>query len=280
MTVNEKQTKWRQENKDKVKIASKKYYDKHIRKPKKKHYFHESIMFDLWERGGVQEKIITVELKVGQKEKSFMLWNLDKNLTPTEEIYFWGIITKLIHGIIFTHRFIRFASFEDCEAFGVEAVVTALGRYDPSVMVPDRKLKDGTMKPTSLFSYLSLTIKRAIMFATIKQSEHKKAYSYEQSLENGYDIACPVDWFQEYDSFRQTTISLVNRAPITDAARADCLIMADLMTNFLKLKSSSPSKRQLFQYFRHFNPEISPNRVRGFLNILRDGRVDVMSSLY
>lgn len=211
----------------------------------KKQYFNEQLMMNIWSRGHIENK----------------LWN-GNHLPYKEQVLFWKQILDLIRGIIFTHRLQRFAPVEDCIAYATEAIIQALGRYDPNKI-----LSSG--KHPSLFNYLSLTAKRSIQFSTIKEKKHD-VLSYDFSIENGYDHPS-YDYTYDYDTLLVLLKDIVNTFTHNNA-RNECLELTDLLVDFMKLGYNNPTKRMFLKYTRSKSPLIQPNRMRQFFNLLRENK--------
>lgn len=81
---------------------------------------------------------------------------------------------KVVSGVIYTHRFQVHEPYEDCLSEGLEAVLKALPRFDPQFITSKgEKVK--------LFSYVSLTAKRSIMFYTLRQQKYRQCGSIENA---------------------------------------------------------------------------------------------------
>lgn len=210
----------------------------------KKKYFNEQQMFDIWSRGIIVDKI----------------WSC-KHLPKTEQKLFYNQILALIKAIIFTHRFQRFTSVEECESIAIEAIVQALGRYDPNKILPSGK-------QPSLFNYLSLTAKRSIQFSTINEYKNRMTRSYEESVENGYDNHYYDNIPVQYDCLLYIMKDKINHTGFISSIKKELHILFEQYIEYLKIKDPDPSKRKMIIFIREKYPEIKASRYRQLYEIM------------
>jgi hypothetical protein len=253
-----KSKKWREDNKEKIKaynlanreknIAYKKKYcqAKAKPKPKKNNYFHEQEMYQLWK--------------------------IYPNHTPTQQLVFWNQISQVIKGVIFTAKLQRFESVDDCFSMGMEAVLTALPKFDPTF------ISSKTNKPATLFNYISLTAKRAIIYGTIRQKRHRDVESYEHHLDNGWDKAhyfdSPALNRQEFKSIAKKAI---DKSRPTLERRREYYHLVELTCSYLDT-FDIPSKSKLIHHFR-VHTSYPPNRFRSYFQILSKCQQELYSAI-
>lgn len=94
-------------------------------------------------------------------------------------------VIKIINGIIFTHKFTIWESYDDLFQEASEACIKALPKFDPNYIT-----SNGTR--ATAFNYFSLTAKRCLKFYTIrnkKNRNHQQIEDYQHLMKEEHEFS-------------------------------------------------------------------------------------------
>jgi len=200
------------------------------------------------------------------EREMFELWSRYSSLNKQEIEYFWRKTTEVINGVIYTHRFQKYGCpFEDIQGVAIEAVLSALTRFNPEFIN-----KEG--KKTTLFNYISLVAKRSIMFYTLKQSAHHASSMHEnQSIE---DIDIPTE-DNNHKSITNMIIKTIKQQNLCKRSESIMINMAHDFNDILITKRAY-SKREMFSILKQ---KYIPGRIRQFIAIIENIKKELYDAL-
>lgn len=110
-----------------------------------------------------------------QKRKKFQA-QYSHSFTPEDESrlnYLGNIISKqlakIVHGIIWTHRYTRFEPYDDLFSHAMEASWSSVARYNPNIEVKN--------SDRQCFNYFSLVAKRSLLYYTLRKKDSRNTLS-------------------------------------------------------------------------------------------------------
>lgn len=232
-------------------------------------YFNESLMLELWKKGGIQE--VDIKYKGRDTSRTVLVWNNKKLLSNSEEKVFWEQVKALVRGVINTHkyyyRFYRYLSYDEMISHGIESCHIALGKYNP-----DKILKSG--KTPSLFNYLSLTAKQAIYFEFCRNYKTSQNTVHNLPLEKISQHSYTPQ-YTDLSSLDTTIQDLIKNKIHKNQAKF--YHMNKIFIQYMREKSS-PKRRAIHAYFRE-HCDYSPSSIRQFLKLLEDNKDRVYDSI-
>ncbi len=109
-------------------------------------------------------------------------------------------LRNVIHGVIHTHRFTRFESLEDLESIAFQALLGKSGLCKFNANYTNYKGK----KENLLFSYISLIVKRSLIFYTSREAKYRYTSPLPQTDDGelyGDKMSSRDEFIYEEDNF-------------------------------------------------------------------------------
>ena len=168
-------------------------------------------------------------------------------------------VSKVVNGIIFTHKFTIWEPYDDLFQEAMEASIKALEKFNPNYIT-------GAGKKATSFNYFSLVAKRCLKFYTIRNRkfrENSQIEDYTESLTSTEDV----------DELNETIISddfiqQLNEV-FSDQKVKKLAPLVDILKEYLQ-KIGHFNKRDFFRFSKSYG--WSPNLIRKFLKIIRESR--------
>jgi len=166
-------------------------------------------------------------------------------------------ISKVINGIIFTHKYTIWEPYEDLFGEAAEACIKALPKFDPMFITSNGK-------NAILFNYMSITAKQCLKFYTIRNQKHRnhsqiEDYAFLSKSEDHISTQIALD------SFNKQIDTIFNEKKNKRFIR-----LAGHMKTYLERMGGEYNKRDFFRYVKSLG--WSPNLIRKFLKILKENQ--------
>lgn len=193
----------------------------------------------------------------------YLEYPLDQRTINKRPLYLRDLIikevSKIINGIIFTHKFTVWEHYDDLFQEAAVACLKALDKFNPNFITNDGK------KATA-FNYFSLTAKRCLKFYTIRNKKNRDSQDIDDH-ENDLIIADNI-----HESFSDLTIkNLVRqlRLIFDNKKHKKFVKLIDIFEEYLD-KVGFFNKRDFFRFSKSYG--WSPNLIRKFLKIIKDNK--------
>lgn len=168
-------------------------------------------------------------------------------------------VSKIVNGIIFTHKFTIWEPYDDLFQEALEACIKALEKFNPEYITSSGKL-------ATAFNYFSLTTKRCLKFYTIRNRKFRDNYQideYSESLTSTHDIH-EANQTIISDDFIQQLGQI-----FSDSKNKKLNPLVDILKEYLE-KIGQFNKRDFFRFAKSYG--WSPNLIRKFLRIIRESK--------
>lgn len=162
-------------------------------------------------------------------------------------------VIKIINGIIFTHKFTIWETYDDLFQEASEACIKALPKFDAN-FITSKGVK------ATAFNYFSLTAKRCLKFYTIRNKDHRN----HQQIEDHEHLLKYDNEFTE-DIISENLIKEMKN--ILKKNHKKFLPLLDILSEYL-IKFQTYNKRDFFRYAKSYG--WSPNLIRRFLKIIKE----------
>ncbi len=170
-------------------------------------------------------------------------------------------VTKIVNGIIFTHKFIVWETYDDLYQEASMACLKALDKFNPNYIT-------SAGKPATAFNYFSLTAKRCLKFYTMRNKKNRDGLPIEDHMNNLIleDDTNRKSQEEFIENFVYETRIIINRK----YKKFDPLVT--VLENFLRLMGTY-NKRQFFSYAKCYG--WSSNLIRKFLKIIKENKPEI-----
>jgi hypothetical protein len=185
------------------------------------------------------------------------LSSADKN-SPTSQLLATKIMTevsKVVKGIIFTHRYTSFEDYDDLFQTASLACWKALNKFDPLYV------SKSTGQRATTFNYFSLTAKRCLLFDTLRDKKNRDCHDM-----SGYQA-----WFSHDVGIVEAVETIIDQVAsiyIQDSKKS-FRRLARVFCRYLR-ESGSFHKREFFIYAKSYGT--TSNLIRAFISDLRSHR--------
>lgn len=167
-------------------------------------------------------------------------------------------VSKIVNGIIFTHKFTIWEPYDDLFQEALEACIKALEKFNPNYVTSSGKL-------ATAFNYFSLTTKRCLKFYTIRNRKFRDNYQiddYSESLTSTEDGVHEMSHSIMSDDFIQQLYQI-----FSEQKTKKLNPLVDILKEYLD-KIGHFNKRDFFRFAKSYG--WSPNLIRKFLRIIRE----------
>lgn len=167
-------------------------------------------------------------------------------------------VSKIVNGIIFTHKFTIWEPYDDLFQEALEACIKALEKFNPNYVTSSGKL-------ATAFNYFSLTTKRCLKFYTIRNRKFRDNYQiddYSESLTSTEESVHEMSHTIMSDDFIQQLYRI-----FSDQKTKKLNPLVDILKEYLE-KIGRFNKRDFFRFAKSYG--WSPNLIRKFLRIIRE----------
>lgn len=171
-------------------------------------------------------------------------------------------VSKIINGIIFTHKFTVWEYYDDLFQEAAMACLKALDKFNPEYITSNGK------KATA-FNYFSLTAKRCLKFYTIRNKKNRDNLAID---DHGANL------FSEEEANNSAFIeNFVTEARlIVQKKHKKFNPLVDILDEYLHAMGTF-NKRDFFRYSKSFG--WSPNLIRKFLKIIKDNKDELVDNI-
>lgn len=167
-------------------------------------------------------------------------------------------VSKIINGIIFTHKFTVWECYDDLYQEASMACLKALDKFNPEYIT-------SSGKKATAFNYFSLTAKRCLKFYTIRNKKNRDNLEIEDHINNLF-IDDEVDK-KNNEAFIENFVDEVRL--VFDKKHKKFIPLVDILDDYLKSMGTF-NKRDFFKYSKSYG--WSPNLIRKFLKIIKDNK--------
>jgi hypothetical protein len=174
-------------------------------------------------------------------------------------------VSKIINGIIFTHKFTVWEHYDDLFQEAAMACLKALDKFNPNYIT-------STGDKATAFNYFSLTAKRCLKFYTIRNKKNRDNLGIEDHSSN---------LIVDDDTDRKNTEAFIENLVqetriIFQKKHKKFNPLVDILDEYLHTMGSF-NKRDFFRYSKSFG--WSPNLIRKFLKIIKDNKDELMDHI-
>ena len=197
--------------------------------------------------------------------------------------------TKIIQGIIFTHKFTRFASYDDCLSIAYEAVWKALPKYDPEYI----NFKGNR---ATVFNFISLVSKKVLIYSTMRMSKLRERDSNQQfedlSCEDSLDFTQDIedrDYVEKITSVMHNVVDLKYHSRMKSDIRKELHDTVDILFDSARAMRVNPLPSQkhhniVTQHNIHLTimreyPHMKPVTLRRLYKIMREYKDYILSAM-
>lgn len=167
-------------------------------------------------------------------------------------------VSKIVNGIIFTHKFIVWETYDDLYQEASMACLKALDKFNPEYITSNGK------KATA-FNYFSLTAKRCLKFYTMKNKRNREGLPIEDHINN-----LTIEDRRNTEDFIKNLI--YESRIIVNKKYKKFNTLVDVLEVYLDTMKSY-NKRDFFKYAKAFG--WSSNLIRKFLKILKENKSEI-----
>jgi len=167
-------------------------------------------------------------------------------------------VSKIVNGIIFTHKFTIWEPYDDLYQEALEACIKALEKFNPQYVT-----SNGTF--ATAFNYFSLTTKRCLKFYTIRNRKYRDNYQIDEYSESL--ISSDGDVHESNHTIMSDDFISQLYQIFTDSKGKKLNPLVDILKEYLE-KIGHFNKRDFFRFAKSYG--WSPNLIRKFLRIIRE----------
>ncbi len=174
-------------------------------------------------------------------------------------------VSKIINGIIFTHKFTVWEYYDDLFQEAAMACLKALDKFNPNYIT-------SSGDKATAFNYFSLTAKRCLKFYTIRNKKNRDNLGIEDHSSNLTvdDNTSRKDTEDFIDNLVQETRLIFQKK------HKKFNPLVDILDEYLHTMGSF-NKRDFFRYSKSFG--WSPNLIRKFLKIIKDNKDELVDHI-
>ena len=172
-------------------------------------------------------------------------------------------VSKIINGIIFTHKFTCWEHYDDLFQEASEACIKALEKFNPNYIC-------SSGEKATAFNYFSLTAKRCLKFYTIRNKRNRDNFQLE---EHSHEDEAKIEFSNK--TIVEGFIKELKNV-FLNSKRKKFLPLVDILRNYLD-KMGQFNKRDFFRFCKFHG--WSPNLIRKFLKIMIENRDKIYQSL-
>lgn len=174
-------------------------------------------------------------------------------------------VSKIINGIIFTHKFTVWEYYDDLFQEAAMACLKALDKFNPNYIT-------STGDKATAFNYFSLTAKRCLKFYTIRNKKNRDNLGIDDHSNN---------LIVDDDTDRKNTETFIENVVqetriIFQKKHKKFNPLVDILDEYLHTMGSF-NKRDFFRYSKSFG--WSPNLIRKFLKIIKDNKDELIDHI-
>jgi len=174
-------------------------------------------------------------------------------------------VSKIINGIIFTHKFTVWEYYDDLFQEAAMACLKALDKFNPNYIT-------SSGEKATAFNYFSLTAKRCLKFYTIRNKRNRDNLTIEEHTNN---LIVDDDTDKKnneafIENFMEETRLIFQKK------HKKFLPLVDILDEYLHTMGAF-NKRDFFRYSKSFG--WSPNLIRKFLKIIKDNKEELVDHI-
>jgi len=174
-------------------------------------------------------------------------------------------VSKIINGIIFTHKFTVWEYYDDLFQEAAMACLKALDKFNPNYIT-------SSGEKATAFNYFSLTAKRCLKFYTIRNKKNRDNLTIEEHTGN-----LIVDDDTDRKNNEAFIENFVDETRIIFQRKHKKFIpLVDILDEYLHTMGAF-NKRDFFRYSKSFG--WSPNLIRKFLKIIKDNKEELVDHI-
>jgi len=168
-------------------------------------------------------------------------------------------VGKIVNGIIFTHKFCQWETYDDLYQEAALACLKALDKFNPNYITAEGK------KATA-FNYFSLTAKRCLKFYTIRNKKNRS----NDFLDDHNDLSVEEEFYGSINELTLSGIVGVLRMVFENRKYKKFVRLIDIFEEYIH-KMGFFNKRDFFRFSKSFGG-FSPNLIRKFLKIIKENK--------
>lgn len=174
-------------------------------------------------------------------------------------------VSKIINGIIFTHKFTVWEYYDDLFQEAAMACLKALDKFNPNYIT-------SSGEKATAFNYFSLTAKRCLKFYTIRNKKNRDNLTIEEHTGN---------LIVDDDTDRKNNEAFIENFVdetrlIFQRKHKKFMPLVDILDEYLHTMGAF-NKRDFFRYSKSFG--WSPNLIRKFLKIIKDNKEELVDHI-
>lgn len=174
-------------------------------------------------------------------------------------------VSKIINGIIFTHKFTVWEYYDDLFQEAAMACLKALDKFNPNYIT-------SSGEKATAFNYFSLTAKRCLKFYTIRNKKNRDNLTIEEHTNN-----LIVDDDTDRKNNEAFIENFVDETRLIFQRKHKKFIpLVDILDEYLHTMGAF-NKRDFFRYSKSFG--WSPNLIRKFLKIIKDNKEELVDHI-
>lgn len=174
-------------------------------------------------------------------------------------------VSKIINGIIFTHKFTVWEYYDDLFQEAAMACLKALDKFNPNYIT-------SSGEKATAFNYFSLTAKRCLKFYTIRNKKNRDNLTIEEHT-NNLIVDDDTDK-KNNEAFIENFVDETRL--IFQKKHKKFMPLVDILDEYLHTMGAF-NKRDFFRYSKSFG--WSPNLIRKFLKIIKDNKEELVDHI-